>query len=115
MKICQRVAELTVAKIQMLEIAAISYNAKIVIMDEPASSLTSREIETLFDIIQKLKRNILIFISHKLEEVAEISDRVSVYRDGNYVGTREAGHFDIPELISLMVGRELTDLSPKTL
>ena len=112
----KEVAELTVAKIQMLEIAkAISYNAKIVIMDEPTSSLTSREIETLFDIIQKLKENgtSIIFISHKLEEVAEISDRVSVYRDGNYVGTREAGHFDIPELISLMVGRELTDLFPK--
>ena len=69
----KEVAELTVAKIQMLEIAkAISYNAKIVIMDEPTSSLTSREIETLFDIIQKLKESgtSIIFISHKLEEVA---------------------------------------------
>ena len=91
----KRWLSLQVAKIQMLEIAkAISYNAKIVIMDEPTSSLTSREIETLFDIIQKLKESgtSIIFISHKLEEVAEISDRVSVYRDGNYVGTREAGH-----------------------
>ncbi len=111
------VHDLTVAKVQMLEIAkAISYDAKIIIMDEPTSSLTNREVKTLFALIRQLKAlgKSIIFISHKLEEVKEISDRVSVYRDGEYVGTRVTKDTDIMEMIRLMVGRNLTELFPKT-
>ena len=79
------VRELTVAKIQMIEIAkAISYDAKLIIMDEPTSALTNKEVEQLFKIMRKLKENgkSIIYISHKLDEVYEITDRITVFRDG---------------------------------
>src|SRR5665648_825859 len=84
--------ELTIAKIQMIEIAkAISYNAKLIIMDEPTSALTKKEVVQLFDIMKKLKEKgkSLIYISHKLDEIFEISDKITVFRDGTWIGTED--------------------------
>jgi ABC-type sugar transport system ATPase subunit len=107
---------LTVAKMQMIEIAkAISYNAKLIIMDEPTSALTNREIDQLFGIMRKLKANgkSIIYISHKLNEIFSISDRVTVLRDGQYIATEETSNLTVEKMINLMVGRDITDLFPK--
>ncbi len=107
---------LTVAKMQMVEIAkAISYNSNIVIMDEPTSALTDKEVDQLFRIISMLKENgtAIIYISHKMDEIYKISDEISVLRDGTYVGTYDADKLDSNKLISLMVGRELNEMFPK--
>jgi ABC-type sugar transport system ATPase subunit len=107
---------LTVAKMQMIEIAkAISYNAKLIIMDEPTSALTNREIDQLFSIMRKLKANgkSIIYISHKLNEIFSISDRVTVLRDGQYIATEETSNLTVEKMINLMVGRDITDLFPK--
>ncbi len=107
---------LTVAKMQMIEIAkAISYNAKLIIMDEPTSALTSREVDQLFGIMRKLKENgkSIIYISHKLDEIFAIADRVTVLRDGEYVGTEETENLTVEKMINMMVGRDVTDLFPK--
>lgn len=109
-------SELTVAKMQMVEIAkAVSYNSEVVIMDEPTSSLTKKEVEHLFKIIRRLKDQgkSIIYISHKMEEIFAISDEVSVLRDGRFVGSYKASALNTDKLISLMVGRELNDLFPK--
>lgn len=108
---------LTVSQMQMVEIAkAVSYNSKIVIMDEPTSSLTESEVAHLFDIIRMLKeQNVgVIYISHKMEEIFQICDRVTVMRDGQYVSTDNVSDITMDQLITKMVGRELTDLFPKT-
>lgn len=108
--------KLTVAKMQMVEIAkAVSYNSEVVIMDEPTSSLTKKEVEHLFKIIGRLKDQgkAIIYISHKMDEIFAISDEVSVLRDGKFVGTYDAKDLTTDKLISLMVGRELNDLFPK--
>lgn len=107
--------ELTVSQMQSVEIAkAISHHAKIVIMDEPTSSLTSSEVEKLFDIIDKLKaKNIgIIYISHKMDEILRISDDITIMRDGQYVGTWLASEMTTAKIIQNMVGRELTSLFP---
>ena len=109
-------AKLTVAKMQMVEIAkAVSYNADVVIMDEPTSSLTKGEVEHLFRIIRRLREQgkAIIYISHKMDEIFAISDEVSVLRDGNYVGTYPAAELNTDKLIALMVGRELNEMFPK--
>lgn len=105
-----RVSKLTVAKQQMVEIAkALSFNAKILIMDEPTAALTESEIETLFDIIHRLKKNGvgIIYISHRMEELKIISERITVLRDGEYIDTVDTDKTDMNKVISLMVGREL--------
>mgnify|MGYP002152261592 CR=1 FL=1 len=107
---------LTVAKMQMIEIAkAISYNAKLIIMDEPTSALTNREVEQLFSIMRKLKDNgkSIIYISHKLDEVFAITDRVTVLRDGAYIGTENTSDLTVEKMIKMMVGRDITDMFPK--
>lgn len=112
----RHVVELTVAQMQMLEIAkALSYNAKLIIMDEPTSALTNKEIEQLFRIMRKLKEagKSLIYISHKLEEIYQITDRVTVYRDGTYIGTEETKDLAIADLIKMMVGRNVDEMFPK--
>jgi methyl-galactoside transport system ATP-binding protein/inositol transport system ATP-binding protein len=109
---------LTVANMQMIEIAkALSYNAKLIIMDEPTSALTNKEIEQLFSIMRRLKESgkSIIYISHKLEEIFEIADRVTVYRDGQYIGTKEVSNIKSPELIKMMVGRDVDELFPKVI
>ena len=110
------VSELSVAEQQMVEIAkSLSFSSKIIVMDEPTSALTKSEKETLFKIIRELKeKNVsIIFISHIIEEVLEISDRVTVLRDGNYVGTLNATDTNPRKIVQMMVGRELKDFYPK--
>ncbi len=101
---------------QIVEIArAIGVNAKVVIMDEPTSSLTDTEVASLFRVIETLKANGagVIYISHRLEEIGAISSRITVLRDGEMVGTYEAGETTRDQLISLMVGREVPSVYPK--
>lgn len=110
------VSGLGVAEQQMVEVAkALSLDAKILIMDEPTSALTEREINELFATIRKLKlqRVSIIYISHRLEELFEIGDRVTVLRDGKVVGTVDIGTTNKAELIRMMVNRELTEQFPK--
>jgi methyl-galactoside transport system ATP-binding protein/inositol transport system ATP-binding protein len=107
---------LTVARMQMIEIAkAISYNSKLIIMDEPTSALTDKEIKQLFSIMRKLKAQgkSIIYISHKLDEIYEITDRVTVYRDGTYIGCENTADLKVDRLISMMVGRDIDELFPK--
>ena len=107
-----------VSQRQMVEIAkAVSYNAKIIVFDEPTSSLTEVEVEHLFRIINMLKAKGcgIIYISHKMEEILRISDEVTIMRDGAWVATRPAAELTMEEIIRLMVGRELTNrFPPKT-
>jgi rhamnose transport system ATP-binding protein len=106
---------LSVAEQQMVEIArALSINAKILIMDEPTSSLTLAEVAELFRIVRQLRDNgtAVIFISHRLEELFELADRVTILRDGRYVGTQPLANVTTQQLIEMMVGRTLADLFP---
>jgi methyl-galactoside transport system ATP-binding protein len=109
------VRDLSVSKAQSVEIAkAVSYNAKVIIMDEPTSSLTEHEVSHLFEIIRKLRDQgvAIIYISHKLEEILTISDEVSIMRDGKSVGTYHAKELTTDLIINLMVGRDLTHRFP---
>ena len=111
----RQVQDLSPAKQQIVEIAkAVSKNVKILIMDEPSAPLSVSEVERMFEIIQQLKRRgvTIIYISHRLEEVFRIADRVSVMRDGRYVATRLTTETSRKELIGLMVGRELKETYP---
>lgn len=107
---------LTVAKMQMIEIAkAVSYDSKLIIMDEPTSALTEKEIKQLFQIMRKLKAQgkSIIYISHKLDEIYEVTDRVTVYRDGDYIGAENTKNLPVEKLINMMVGRDVDELFPK--
>ena len=111
-----RVRGLTVAQLQMVEIAkALSFNARVLIMDEPTSALTLHEVADLFRIARKLREagTAIIFISHRLDEIFELADRVTVLRDGHYVGTHDVSEVTHDELIRMMVGRTLDTLFPK--
>jgi rhamnose transport system ATP-binding protein len=111
-----RVRGLTVAQLQMVEIAkALSFNAQVLIMDEPTSALTLHEVADLFRIARQLRDadTAIIFISHRLDEVFEIADRVTVLRDGHYVGTRDVKDVTHDDVIRMMVGRTLDTLFPK--
>ena len=109
---------LPVSQRQMVEIAkAVSYNSKIIVFDEPTSSLTETEVEHLFHIIDMLKKKGcgIIYISHKMDEILRISDDITIMRDGTWVATRPAQDLSMDEIIRLMVGRELTNrFPPKT-
>lgn len=110
------VSTLTVAQCQLVELArAVSCNSDIIIMDEPTSSLSDKEVVILFDIIRKLSGEgvSVIFITHKLEELFVICERASVYRDGHYIGTKICSETSRDELISMIIGRELTDQYPE--
>ena len=112
----ETVGELPVSKQQMVEIAkALSINAKILIMDEPTSSLTAREIEDLFRIIRKLKSEGkgIVYISHRLEELQHIVDRVTIMRDGQYITSMNFGDVSMEQIISHMVGREIKEKFPR--
>ena len=111
------VENLSVARRQLVAIArAISVNARILVMDEPTSALASDEIENLLQLIVKLKETgtSVLYISHKLDEVFRISDRITVFRDGETIGTRTVAETSAQEIISMMVGRDLKDLYTKT-
>lgn len=106
---------LTVGYQQMVEIAkAIQQNAKILIMDEPSAPLTNVEVENMFQVVERLKKEgiSIIYISHRLEEIYRLSDRIVVLRDGEYIKTLNTNESHVEELISLMVGRELTESYP---
>lgn len=110
-----KTATLSVSQMQMIEIAkAFSYNAKIIVMDEPTSSLTEREVGHLFKIINKLKEKGcgIVYISHKMEEINQICDEITILRDGQWVTTRSLKGMSTDQIISLMVGRELTQRFP---
>jgi ribose transport system ATP-binding protein len=107
----QIVGNLTVAKQQMVEIGkALSYDAKLLIMDEPTAALNDAEVEVLHDLIRRFVRpdTGVIYISHRMDELRRIADRVTVIRDGRYVGTRVTADTTMKEVISMMVGRELS-------
>jgi ribose transport system ATP-binding protein len=109
-------AELTVAKQQMVEIAkALSFNSQVLIMDEPTAALTESEIDELFRIIRQLRSKGvgIVYISHRLEELKQISDRITVMRDGHYVDTVDAKKVTIDQIIGMMVGRAIYESSPE--
>ncbi len=110
------VGDMSVSKQQMVEIAkALSTNAKILIMDEPTSALTAKEIEDLFLIINKLKKEGcgIVYISHRLEELEHIVDRVTILRDGQYINSMNFKDTSLPEIISNMVGRDIKEKFPR--
>ena len=105
------VSQLSIAQQQMVEIAkAISNNAKVLVLDEPTASITDKEVRILFDIVRNLKKKGLgiIYISHRMAELFEIGDRVTVLRDGKYIGTRDIKDVTEAELTKMMVGREVS-------
>ena len=107
---------MSVSQRQMVEIAkAVSYNSKIIVFDEPTSSLTEEEVEHLFRIINMLRDRGcgIIYISHKMEEILRISDDVTIMRDGKWIATKAASELTMDEIIKLMVGRELTNRYPE--
>jgi ABC-type sugar transport system ATPase subunit len=107
-----KVRALTIAQQQMVEIIkSLSFNAKILVMDEPTSSLSEKDVEFLFTTIRRLKRNNvgIIYISHRMSELSAITDRITVLRDGEYIGTRVTAQTNNDELITMMVGRTLTN------
>ncbi len=111
-----KVGSLSVAQKQMLEIIkAISYNAKLIIMDEPTSALSENEVKTLFQTIDRLKKQgvPVVYISHRMEEIFSITDRITVLRDGKLIGDRNTRETDVDGLISMMVGRPLDAIYPK--
>ncbi|HDX8590651.1 galactose/methyl galactoside ABC transporter ATP-binding protein MglA [Aeromonas jandaei] len=111
-----KVATLSVSQMQMIEIAkAFSYDAKIVIMDEPTSSLTEKEVSHLFKIINKLKDKGcgIVYISHKMEEIFQLCDEITILRDGQWVATQPLKGMTMDQIIGMMVGRELTQRFPE--
>ncbi|THD43761.1 galactose/methyl galactoside ABC transporter ATP-binding protein MglA [Enterobacteriaceae bacterium ML5] len=113
-----KVGKLSVSQMQMIEIAkAFSYNAKIVIMDEPTSSLTEKEVNHLFTIIRKLKDRGcgIVYISHKMEEIFQLCDEITILRDGQWIITQPLEGLDMDKIISMMVGRSLSQRFPDRL
>ena len=112
----KKVADLPIAERQMIEIAkAVSYKSKVIVMDEPTSSLTEKEVDHLFKIIKKLKESGvgIIYISHKMEEIKMISDEITILRDGKWISTNNVSKISTDQIISMMVGRDLTERFPK--
>lgn len=111
-----KMIDLTVAKMQLVEIAkAVSYDSKLIIMDEPTSAITDKEVAHLFEIIRSLQKKDVgvIYITHKMEELKQIADTLTVFRDGQYVGTDSIENMSRERLIEMMVGRELSQVFNK--
>ena len=111
-----KLGSLSVSQMQLVEIAkAVSADCKVLILDEPTSSLTAREVEALFTIVNELRGKgvSIVYISHKMDEILRISDEVTIMRDGQYIGTWDAKGLTTDFIITKMVGRELTNLYPK--
>lgn len=111
----QLAGELSIGKQQMVEIAkALTTNAELIIMDEPTAALTEHEIENFFHVIKKLQANgvSIVYISHRMEEIFEICDRITVLRDGQYIGTKATPNTSFEEIVKMMVGRELGERYP---
>jgi inositol transport system ATP-binding protein len=116
MKPTAKMCDLSIANIQLAEIAkAVSYNSDLIIMDEPTSAITEAEVEVLFKIIRSLKAqgHVIIYISHKMDEIFKITDEVTVFRDGQYISTDPTPELTEGKLIEKMVGRTLTDMFHK--
>lgn len=112
----RKVLGLSIAQMQMIEIAkALTANAQILVMDEPTSALTIHEVHDLFEIVKKLRHDnkAILFISHRLEEIFEIADKVSVFRDGRYIDTKKVDEITQQDLVKMMVGRNISQLFPK--
>lgn len=112
----EQVKNLSTAQMQMVEIArAISYGSQIVIMDEPTSALSDKEVKVLYKIIRQLTGNgvSVLFISHKLEEVFDLADRVTIFRDGHMVGLHKVSDLTMDDLINGIAGRKVENLYPK--
>ena len=112
----KKVADLPIAERQMIEIAkAVSYKSKVIVMDEPTSSLTEKEVDHLFRIINRLKQSgvAIVYISHKMEEIKMISDEITILRDGKWISTNDVSKISTEQIISMMVGRDLTERFPK--
>lgn len=110
LKSTSMISSLTIAQQQMVEVVkALSFNGKIIIMDEPTSALSNKEMDALFDCIRNLKKQGIgiIYISHRMSELFEIADRVTVMRDGKYIDTKNVSETNVDELVSLMVGRTI--------
>jgi inositol transport system ATP-binding protein len=111
-----KMKDLSIANMQMVEIAtAVSYNADLIIMDEPTSAITDKEVDQLFGIIRSLQAKgvTIIYISHKMDEIFKICDELTVFRDGKYIGTKGASEIDQDMLIQMMVGREIKQVFHK--
>lgn len=111
-----KIGRLKVADQQMVEIAkALSLDARIIVMDEPTSAITDREVEALFGLIRTMRDagKAIVYISHKMDEVFEISDEITILRDGQYIGTWDIDKITRNDVIKNMVGREVTDIFPK--
>lgn len=109
------VSDISIANQQLVEIAkALSQDCKVLILDEPTSALTEREVDTLFDLLRRLAQQGvgILYISHKLDEIFRLSDRITVLRDGQYIGTVETAKTSTDEIIRMMVGRELGSMYP---
>lgn len=105
-----KMKRLKIAQIQLIEIAkALSYDSDIIIMDEPTSALGEKEVDKLFEVIQKIKDRgkSVIYISHRIQEVFAIADEITVFRDGRRINSGKKSEFDRKQLISMMIGREL--------
>ncbi|MGH8023566.1 MAG: sugar ABC transporter ATP-binding protein [Limisphaerales bacterium] len=112
----ETMTDLSLAEMQLVEIVkAVSYRSRIIVMDEPTSAITGREVARLFEIIRRLKSRgvAFIYISHKMDEIFRISDTITVLRDGQYIETRPAGELDHDTLVKLMVGRKISEMFPK--
>lgn len=110
-----KISQLSVSMKQMVDIIkAVSYHSKIIVLDEPTSSLTERETEALFSVIERLKARGcgIIYISHKMDEVLKISDTVTIMRDGNWIASETTANMDVDTLIRMMVAREMKDRFP---
>lgn len=110
------VSDISIANQQLVEIAkALSQDCKVLILDEPTSALTEREVDTLFDLLRRLAQQGvgILYISHKLDEIFRLSDRITVLRDGQYIGTVETAKTSTDEIIRMMVGRELGSMYPE--
>lgn len=110
------VGDLSVGQQQMVEIAkALSMNTEILVLDEPTAALTDKEIDALFDVIASLKKQGvgMIYISHRMEEIFRMCDRITVMRDGRYVGTERVQETNMDQIVKMMVGREIKDRFPK--
>lgn len=112
----QSAGKLSVGQQQMIEIArALDTDARLIVMDEPTSALTDREIESLFSVIDSLKsQNVsIVYISHRMEEIFNICDRITILRDGEYIGTKKIADTSFEEVVKMMVGRELGNQFPE--
>ncbi|OYD07399.1 D-xylose ABC transporter ATP-binding protein [Paludifilum halophilum] len=112
----KKMKDLSIANMQLVEIAtAVSHHADLIIMDEPTSAITEKEVDHLFEIIRSLKKKgvAIIYISHKMDEVFEICDEITVLRDGQYIGTKPARELNQDSLIQMMVGREIKQVFHK--